>query len=644
MSETNYKKSSVHDFVKHYNRLFCIDSVHKRAKQLSACPDEMYCPEEAFVEEDAEYSQYATEERAKELTSNFEEFFVEEEQPIKQIGPEDYCAINTWDESQISFADMVSRAEELQYDLDFDAEDIVEDSAEEEFHLEIAEQRAQELTQLYLLEDAEMHPPNKGILEKKTARLSQEAVDKVPAYCYALKVLENENLRYLDDLPGIPLSQFNGRYWEILNNECLRQIAYKYVEENDKYDATGIDRFIKNIVDHIVYRKRDMRDAGEKFSDEDFRQISNRAVFQNIVYDARTGETMEFDKELPYYFALNANYIEWDDETPYYDRLKYDATGGDENSMDMIDLMIAYLMIPNRSGKCFFVMANARDSGKSLIGNFVAKMYEGERVKYIDPDELNNRFALSSIEFMVLLSCLEMSTNRLSHEAVSKFKKITGDEKLDKQNKHVDSKTVINRLKIILATNGGVYLPVGTEDPAFYRRLIAIPFVNSTTRDEMIADLDKRIWDERDAILSKCIRKLGKYIDKNGGIIFPESALSIAMKESWIGTRCLDEKFFEEALEFSSDPKDRIAVADIYENYRKYCISRQEKGLTISDKRTLMIKLLDFFQGAFVKKARVKTLASPYQKENTKAVHHVRWREEFFAKVGIDVGMGYLEQ
>lgn len=531
---------------------------------------------------------------------------------------------------------MVSRAEELQYDVDFYTEDIAIDSEEEDFYLEIAEQRAQELTQLYLSQDAEMHPVNKEILAKKTARLSREAVDKVPAYCYALKVLENENLRYLDDLPGVPLSQFNGRYWDALNSEGLRQIAYKYVGENDKYDTTGIDRFVKNIVDHIIYRKRDMRDNGEKFSDEEFRQISNHAVFQNVVYDAKTRETLEFSKKLPYYFALNANYIEWDEETPYYDKLKQDATGGDEKSMDMIDLMVAYLMIPNRSGKCFFVMADARDSGKSLIGNFLAKMYEGERVKYIDPDELNNRFAFSSIEFMVLLSCLEMSTNRLSHEAVSKFKKVTGDEKLDKQNKHVDSKTVINRLKIILATNGGVYLPVGTEDPAFYRRLIVIPFVNSTTRDEMIADLDKRIWDERDAILSKCIRKLGKHIDENGGIIFPESAISIAMKEAWMGTRCLDEKFFEEAFEFSSDPKDRIAVADIYENYRTYCISRQEKGVTISDKRTLMTKLLDYFQGAFVKKARVKTLASPYQKENTKAVHHIRWKEEFIAKAGVN--------
>lgn len=428
------------------------------------------------------------------------------------------------------------------------------------------------------------------------------------------------------------ISHFNGMYWNILRDDKLKELVYKYISETDKMATDNIDSFCKNVATYIKYEVTKKR----TFSEDDFMAISNRVVFNNGVYDVQTGEIYPFDKGLPYYFAIDAKYIE-EGDTPTYDKLKSDATRGDEDSMNMFDLMIAYMLIPNRSGKCFFVMANAKDSGKSILGQFIANLFVGNKAKSIDPEHLQNRFAFSGMDEAVIMSCLEMNTDRLKKQAVAMIKCVTGDSFMRVEEKYKNEQTTAIRCKLLLATNGGIYLPAGMEDSAFYRRVIVIPFIQSTPKDELMADMRQRLWEERDAILSKCVRKLQKYIDNSGGIVFPESVLSISMKEEWMGGKNYDDEFIEETFISTWDPKDRISVNDIeklYLNFLKIKQAENRDGIQ-TDRKSLIDKILSKFPSAEKKKERVKSIFSSNAKKPEMAITRIAVRDDVLENINV---------
>lgn len=457
------------------------------------------------------------------------------------------------------------------------------------------------------------------------------------AYRYALEIMTQEKLQFLDNMGMLGnVSRYNGLFWQTMSDEQLKSLVYQHITESDKYENENIDTLCKNIVMYIKYEMDSRYVEGEHFSEADFRKIQNRVVFKNCVYDARTGKVHEFDESLPYYFAVDAEYIEADKETPYYDKIKYDATDGDEESMEMFDLMIAYLMIPNRSAKCFFVMANARDSGKSLLGSFLADMYVGNRTKSIDPEHLAGRFSFANVTECVLLSCLEMNTDRLKKTAVSQFKLITGEKRIRSEAKYKNEQTIPIRFKLLLATNGGIVLPEGMADAAFYRRVIVIPFIKSTPLDRLISNLDKKLQSEKDAILSKCIRKLETHIGKDGGIVFPESKLSMQMKEKWMGGVCLDDEFIQSAFEYTGDTKSRVALEDVEMIYRAFIERKgQDKGaIIITDRKNLVAKIKNVHVGADKDKMRTKVIKRNNQKVSTNAICRIKWNQDFLEELG----------
>ena len=195
------------------------------------------------------------------------------------------------------------------------------------------------------------------LAERTCKAVSGEQVGVLPAedvYEYAKLFLTTTDVRYIDD-PDYTDSMyfFNGRNWEILSEIRLHTLIYDLFTEADRHKFGKIENVCKNIADFIRFEKRLDYLNGEIFSEEDFRRIQNRVVFRNCVYDAETGETFDFDAELPYTISFDADYIDDDVETPNYDKLIRDAMGGDGDSMFMVAAMIGYLVVPNRSAKCF---------------------------------------------------------------------------------------------------------------------------------------------------------------------------------------------------------------------------------------------------------------------------------------------------
>ena len=495
---------------------------------------------------------------------------------------------------------------------------------------------ASEYTELHLsCSDVESKDACSPIRHNFDAKLCTE---EVTVYKYALDIMERESFCYLDS-PEVSnnISRYNGMYWEVLNDKQLKAIVYQYISERDKYANNSIEFLCKNISTYIKYEVRDQYFKGKKFTDADFRKIQNRVVFRNLVYDVQTGEKLEFDKNLPYYFAVDAEYIEEDEDTPFYEKLKADATEEDKDSMNMFDCMIAYLIIPNRSGKCYFVLANAKDSGKSLLGQFISNLYVGNRTQSIDPEHLGDRFAFSNVGEKVLLSCLEMNTARLKKNTVAQIKRITGESRIRSEAKYQNEQTIMVRFKLMLATNGGILLPEGVEDNAFYRRTIVIPFIKSTPLDSLISDMDKKLQKEKNAILSNAVRKFKTYISKDGGIVFPESVLSLSMKEKWIGGKCVDDEFIKLAFSYTGDSKDRIAIKELEYVYQSY-IEHQRMligDVIVSDRKILIHKICSTYAGVEKKKSRVKNTLFLHIEGSTEALRRIKWDRSEISSWGV---------
>lgn len=412
-------------------------------------------------------------------------------------------------------------------------------------------------------------------------------------FAYAKKILLEGQYRYLDSpVDTNQICHFNGRYWKLLSRKELMTIAYQAMSEEDRSAEKNIKTFCSAISDFMMYECANSYENGERFQEKDLRKIQNRIVFRNCVFDVKQQKMLDFDSRLPYYFGVDADYKENDKSTRYYDKLKYDATGGDKESMDMFDYALAYLLLPNRTGKCLIVMANARDSGKSVLGEFIGKLIEGNRTITIDPEHLSGRFAYGRAVNAILYSCLEMSTRKLSIAEVRELKKITGDTMLRSEQKYEREQNVRIRFKLLLATNTGLILDSSVQDEAFFRRVIVLPFIKSTPLDSLISDMPKRLEKEKDYIISKAVRKFGKIIQDDGGIVFPESQISRELKESWANVGHYWDIFIDKCLITTGLEEDAVPKEDIYEAYRFFCEYNRlnDKGM-MCDSKHLMDKI-----------------------------------------------------
>ncbi len=434
-------------------------------------------------------------------------------------------------------------------------------------------------------------------------------------YNFAVELLTNYEIRYIDSpIESNGLYFFNGRYWEALAKATLEYMVYNMITIQRRQEEPKIKAMCKEIMDFVYLECLERYYTG-CFTDADFDSIKNHVVLNNGIYDAQSGVFYRdaFNSNLPYLSAIDADFIEGSDylSTPAYDALKYNATDGDPDTMEMIDWMLGYLALPNLTGKVFFCLANAPNSGKTLLGNFFTSLLPADKVKTIEPEKLSNQFAMAGIQTKCLLTCLEMSTGNFNEDAVSIIKRVTGEKFIRSEAKFKGEKNAIVRAKILLATNGKIVIP-DKSDEAFYKRLRVIPFLNSVPNDQLDANLLDKLRAERSAIITKCLLKLSNIIDPSGKIVFPESRLSAEMKESWRGEPRFETVFFDQMLEFTASESDFVFKKDLSDRYKEFLADNDLMTNTVLSQNELVNRCKSYFPGIkTAKKRRPDTGGNP---------------------------------
>lgn len=228
--------------------------------------------------------------------------------------------------------------------------------------------------------------------------------------------------------------------------------------------------------------------------------------FENGILFVKKGRFEDHDPEFVTFTCLNAKYnedVESPEEAdcPVFDKFMKEISGGRKDIEERLWMALGYLLVEPARGKFFFIMGYARDSGKSIWGNFVQKLFPEEAISNLSLRELGGKFETESLLDARINISLDLPRERLDVSAVSKLKRITGGDGVEIQRKNQRSKKLHRRIKFLFASN--FPLEIEGEDEAFFKRVVYLPFTHSIPDDEQDPNLEKKIWKERNEIVTK---------------------------------------------------------------------------------------------------------------------------------------------
>lgn len=336
------------------------------------------------------------------------------------------------------------------------------------------------------LTDDEQKPPTKGrFRQPSVCQMEEELLEKTD-FIYRKTVLY----------------YYNGWYYEPIDAEGVVALYRQYI-------SPGLDG-VKNLRNHMdIYRclKADSRLKYEdSLKDKPYCPLKNGILYLNKM----KLKLKHHSPKRRTFTVLDACYDE-DAECPVFDEFLDTITEGREELKERFMMALGYLLIEPSNGKYFFVMGYAPNSGKSILGNTIQKLYPENSVSNLSLGELGGKFETESLLYSRINISLDLPQEVLNASAVSKLKRITGGDSIEIQRKNQGSLKLDHNMKFLFATN--FPLRIDSNDPAFLDRIIFLPFMKSVPKDERDPDLAKKLWKERDAIVTKALqyaRKLMK--------------------------------------------------------------------------------------------------------------------------------------
>ena len=252
---------------------------------------------------------------------------------------------------------------------------------------------------------------------------------------------------------------------------------------------------------------------------------------------------------------------------PIFEGYLHRVTGGDPQLMERFWMVIGYLFIYPARGKFFIFMKGVGNSGKSILGSFIRRLYPKESISSIRLKNLTNQFGMASLATSVINFDMDMPSSRIDDEAASRLKQITGGDSMNIPRKYRDDALLERRIKFVFSSNHP--LIIDGEDEALMKRIVYLPFNYAIPDDQQDPYLGDKIWEERDAIVTKALYYARKLVQYN--YIFPEIPYVDSAKYSPV------KMFVQERCDIS-DMDAMTALDDLYNAYLHFC---KEKNIGV---------------------------------------------------------------
>ncbi len=290
-------------------------------------------------------------------------------------------------------------------------------------------------------------------------------------------------------------------------------------------------------------------------------------TLENGIFDVTNEKLYPHSPEFITFSYVKAKYVKHP-HCPHFEKFLAETFDDDEMLIERVWQMLAYILLNTNDGKCFFVMGEAPNSGKSLLGNFVQCLFPKEHVSNIALNDFNGKYSLVKLVGAAVNVSLDLPSSELKPTAVSKLKMLTGGDDIDAEEKFEPSFSFKNKAKLLFASNSPVRIT--KPDEAFWNRLIHIPFNKSIPPELQDKTLLNKFISEKDSIVTKALRHAKKLIKNNFKFSStPEIDRKIAeFKNEPLPTV---RNFIEEKCEIDSEFKG-TALQDLYDAYVDFCI------------------------------------------------------------------------
>lgn len=266
---------------------------------------------------------------------------------------------------------------------------------------------------------------------------------------------------------------------------------------------------------------------------------------------------------------------------PNFDRFLDDIAAGEPRLIDRLWEVMGYLLTNDTSGKCFFVMQGVPDSGKSILGRFIASFFSPEAVTSVDIGSLGQRFALAELVGKKLNTSLDLPSGLLRSDAVSCIKQITGGDLMTADIKFFPRAKFFCSCRLLYATNHAVRLC--ERDTAFFERLVVLPFRVSIPKSRQNPQLLASFEPERNAICNKALAAYTRL--RQRGYIFSgdfrvnEVCDSVQSRSETVDVDALLRNFLAKRCVFG-DAETGEFTADLY---AAFCDFAGDSSVSITD-------------------------------------------------------------
>ena len=225
--------------------------------------------------------------------------------------------------------------------------------------------------------------------------------------------------------------------------------------------------------------------------------------------------------------------------------------------LEMIGIALA-----NRQLKVAYCLLGPSGTGKTTIGRFLLELLTLNNVETVrDINDFGDKWTVGSLEGKKVALCLDLPDDPIKKRPAGILKQFIGLDPIKGEVKNQNSSTLVEKPLLVLAGNHPLRMPNASEDPAFWNRIVIIPFYNPVNEHEKDEDLFLRFMDERAYIVSQA---MDAYIDLAKRNFVPtrvELPLEYEPQESSLLYKSICE-FVGNCLE--RKPGAEVSVRDIY--------------------------------------------------------------------------------
>lgn len=354
------------------------------------------------------------------------------------------------------------------------------------------------------------------------------------------------------------VQDYDGVYSEVTKDTIAKLLMDTLTEEEKEYFSISKSRLVRD----WLLSSSEVRSNQLEFP-------KDRVLFANGCFDIVAKKAVTMKKKDFFVTRINAQYLPDEDlYCPYFDAYLETSSGGDESIKKRICSMLGYLLLAGYPGKKILVLGTAKDSGKSVIMRFFQRLVGPELVSGQTPFDMTDSHASSEFSGKMVNAAMDIPATVLKPSAVGLMKTLSGGDLVSLNPKGKSRRSQICFTKQVLGTNAAIKLQ--RFDEAFWNRVTIIPYIYSVLPKNQIFNLEEKLWEERDAIVTKCMKAARKLIKND--YVFPECNVADKIKDSWIGWPSYAKEFLERYCIAEEDAYTPSTL--LYDAYMQYCNDR----------------------------------------------------------------------